>query len=164
MVRTNTLVYYGALGFLAYTGYGMALTGSLGPGAQKFAEQLKRAWGDTPGKITGLVPNETSRDQPSLPNTSGPPAVQPVSTPANRWYATDLRDLGGVPVQFNPSTGQLRQDPSWVATFAPGYPANTYNNGAFQDDAGQIVTYQGRGQFQLPGGQLVDYRAMTVAV
>jgi hypothetical protein len=138
----NIVAKWGLVAFAGYTAYGLALNGSLGPQAHTFALQLRSAWGGTPARL--LNSSGDTRDAAATPISPSAPAT-PVST--GGWVATNLRDLGGVPVQYNTATGQLRQDPSWVAVYAPSYSPNYYSSGVFQNADGEWFQYQGSGRF-----------------
>ena len=166
--NSDKIIKYGVGALAIYTVYGLALQGSLGDDFKKAALELRKIWTRTPGNVITGNPdrssNSSNQSQQQSPSTS--PNTQPASTtPVNSWLPTALRDFGGVPIVYNPATGVLKQDPAWVAQFAPGYSPNSYSSGVFQTTDGQWFNYQGNGRL-LPndGGQLVDIRAFIVAV
>ncbi len=128
-------VKLGVIGFVVYTAYGMALNGSLGAGAQTFAYQLKSAWGDTPGKVTGLVPASGSGTPSQAKPASSSPGAVTASTSTQRYLGTGLHDLGGQPVVYDTQRRTIIQDPRVGGT-------NVYGpSDVFLDGGGNFISF-----------------------
>ena len=136
------IVKLGLLGFGAYTAYGMALTGSLGGGARTFAYQLKSAWGNTPGVVTGLVPASGSAAPSQAQPASSSPNTRTASASTARYVNLGDTDLGHVPLVYDTQRKVIMQSPSWVSANASSYSPNTYGpNDVFLDASGNTISY-----------------------
>lgn len=147
-VSLDKVTRYTLIALVGYTGYRLAAQGSLGAAAQKMADEIAGAWGGSP-----LAPGTGAEvPSPGFPGTPAPSGL----------LDTSLTDLGGVPVVYNTATRQLQQSPSWVATYAPGYPVNSYPSGTFKDAAGGLVQYLGSGQVRLASGEVTSLQTVLV--
>ncbi len=134
------LVKLGLVGFGAYTMYGLALRGSFGTLGQNWAYQLRSAWGGTPTRLISGPGGATTQPVQQTPSTST--QTQQVSNTGQRYVSLSLHDIGGVPLVYDTQTQRVMQNPSWVATNAPGANPNVYGSGdVFLDSAGNTVSY-----------------------
>ncbi len=132
-------VKLGVIGFVAYTGYGLALRGSLGTQAENWAYQLRSAWGGTPSR---LISGSGGTPQVQPAGSSSPAASTiTASSPSRRYLPTGLHDFGtgmganGLPVVYDTQRKTIIQDPAAGGT-------NVYGpNDVFFDASGNTVSF-----------------------
>jgi hypothetical protein len=146
----NTAMQVLALGVLGAAGWQLASMGALGQSAQKAVRQFRPAGaiGNVKvGQVSTPTPNGwTDSQTPDSPGRA-PAGAGQVATNIIR---TNLVDLGGVPVVFDPGQNTMTQDPR------EANPANAYGPGdVFFAVGGEPWAYQGGTTFisQASGAQ-----------